>query len=260
MENWRWYITDLERRYITMKGKAQLTRMDEKGEPASPTADIRIEDPQEIQVLQDKCNQLAHVLGMDSVVLGEIGNHFLSSSPVEEFDESADVQSSLRSLLQEANSHVKRVENLLRRLDGTITLMRTMLDFRSLASLQHSTRMMTTLTRLSQHENFKIKELTQKATKDTEIMKWITLLTLVYLPASFVSSMMGMDYIRVPSGPGFSIQFKGEFWVFFVLTVILLLFTFAIYFWYIRRNRKLEKNTANMYMERERTWSALVDA
>lgn len=52
---------------------------------------------------------------------------------------------------------------------------------------------------------------------------------------------MGMDYIKVHSkGNNFSIHFAGEFWVFFVLTFILLAITMTLYFWYLRHNRKLE--------------------
>lgn len=46
---------------------------------------------------------------------------------------------------------------------------------------------------------------------------------------------MGMNYISVHSQP-FSVQFAGEFWIFFIVTSVLLLFTLFVYWWYIRRN------------------------
>lgn len=44
-----------------------------------------------------------------------------------------------------------------------------------------------TLSCLAQEENNRMRVLTEKATRDTDVVKWITFLTLVYLPASFVS-------------------------------------------------------------------------
>ena len=46
---------------------------------------------------------------------------------------------------------------------------------------------MTEITRLSRFENAMMIKLTKRAARDTEIMKTLTILALVYLPASFVS-------------------------------------------------------------------------
>jgi hypothetical protein len=46
---------------------------------------------------------------------------------------------------------------------------------------------MTELTQLSQDENAILIQLSKKASKDADTIKFLTLLTLVYLPASLVS-------------------------------------------------------------------------
>lgn len=46
---------------------------------------------------------------------------------------------------------------------------------------------MTEMTRLTQVDNYMMVGLTKKASRDTDALKIITLLTLIYLPASFVS-------------------------------------------------------------------------
>jgi uncharacterized membrane protein len=51
--------------------------------------------------------------------------------------------------------------------------------------------------------------------------------------------MMGMGYINVENAKKFSIEIAGEFWVFVVLTIVLLLFTLAPYFWHNRRQQLL---------------------
>ncbi|KAJ4302791.1 hypothetical protein N0V90_001682 [Kalmusia sp. IMI 367209] len=112
---------------------------------------------------------------------------------------------------------------LLKRLDGTIAL--------------HNSRMMTQISRLTNNENAMMRELTEKATKDADAVKWLTFITLIYLPASFVATMMGMGYINVrKTSHFFAIHFTGEFWIFFVLTMVFLIMTMALYFYFIRRN------------------------
>lgn len=235
MEKWRWYISNLEKKYLDMKDKAQLTWVDEKGANDIVMTDIQFEDTQEIQVLQDKSQQLAHLFGMDRTILRDMLNRLLTTTATNESQSRAEADF-MSAMLAEADIQMSRVENLLRRLDGTIALVRTIVDFRCLASLENNSSKMTELTRLARFESAMMIELTKRSTRDTEIMKTLTILALVYLPASFVSSMMGMDYINVHSaGRSISIHFEGEFWIFLLLTTILLLITLGFYRLWIRR-------------------------
>ena len=179
--------------------------MDEKG--GNDRTDIQFEDTQEIQVLQDKCQQLAHLFGIDRTILQDMLNRLLTTNAVEESRIRAEADS-MSAVLAEANIQMSRVENLLKRLDGTIALVcdvslknipssialliyftqvRTIVDFRCLASLENNSSIMTEIIRLSRFESCMMTKLTQRATRDTEIMKMLTVLALVYLPASFVS-------------------------------------------------------------------------
>lgn len=239
-ENWRWYITDLEKRYLTMKDKAQLTRMDDKGEKGTSTADIRFEDTQEIQVLQDKCQQVAHDFDMDRKIIQDMQSQFAAMHSDAAQEPESDF---ILALVAEADIQMRRVNSMLKRLDGTIALIRTILDFQCLASLQHNSRMMTEMTRLTRQENRMMVQITKKASRDQDILKVITLIALVYLPASFVSSMMAMGYISVEDiGGKVSIHFEGEFGIFIVLTVVFLICTLAPYFWYILHIRVHESD------------------
>jgi hypothetical protein len=57
--------------------------------------------------------------------------------------------------------------------------------------------------------------------------------------------MMGMQYINVESAKKLSIKIAGEFWVFVILTAVLLLCTLFPYFLYIRRYRVDENQESN---------------
>lgn len=51
---------------------------------------------------------------------------------------------------------------------------------------------------------------------------------------------MSMGYISIETTKKFSIEIKGEFWVFVVLAAVLLLCTLSPYFWHLRRQRAAE--------------------
>ena len=64
---------------------------------------------------------------------------------------------------------------------------RTILDFKCLASLRTNNRMMTEMTQMSRDEGQAMLKLSEKTSRDTDVMKILTLLALIYLPASFVA-------------------------------------------------------------------------
>ena len=103
------------------KDKAHLTRVDEKGENDMVMTDIQFEDTQEIQVLQDKCQQLAHLFGMDRTILRDMLDQLLTTTDANEGQNRSEADL-MSAMVVEANTQMSRVENLLKRLDGTIAL------------------------------------------------------------------------------------------------------------------------------------------
>ncbi|KAI9766199.1 MAG: hypothetical protein M1839_005015 [Geoglossum umbratile] len=85
-----------------------------------------------------------------------------------------------------------------------------------------------------------ILSLTQDTVDDSATVRVVTIVTLIYVPASFVSSILGMNLFAFqgPSGGGFTVS--RQFWVFIALTVPLMILTVGS--WYLFTNkRKKEK-------------------
>ncbi|KAL9079987.1 MAG: hypothetical protein Q9157_001184 [Trypethelium eluteriae] len=137
-------------------------------------AEIRFEDIQAIQFLQDKFQELAHVFDMDRRILRDLQNRLgmLTAGEHRKGDDS----DLLRALLADSNIQMSRINSMLKRLDATIALVC-----------------------LSGSE--------KKVTKENRF-----------------------------------VQIDGEFWVFIVLTSVLLSVTFGAYVWYLRRHRAYLKN------------------
>jgi len=104
-------------------------------------------------------------------------------------------------------------------------------------------------------------ELSQKAHQDGRALKTITLLTLVYLPATFVAvsnsqiplsqtqaaheiqTLLSMNYIKFTSQDGHIVlELANEMWIFTLLTVVLLVLTMGYRkYWECRQAYKAEK-------------------
>ncbi|RFU26624.1 hypothetical protein B7463_g9721, partial [Scytalidium lignicola] len=72
--------------------------------------------------------------------------------------------------------------------------------------------------------------LTHKTIQEAQSMRTITVIALVYLPASFTASLMSMGYIHVDSLSGImKLGAMPEMWVYLAITLPLMVFTFLIW-------------------------------
>ncbi|KAF4634108.1 hypothetical protein G7Y89_g4004 [Cudoniella acicularis] len=81
--------------------------------------------------------------------------------------------------------------------------------------------------------------LTKDTVDDSATVRVITIVTLIYLPASFVCSFLGMNLFTFgsdPTNPSFGVS--KQFWVFFMLTVPLTILTVGIWFLFSHRRKK----------------------
>lgn len=138
---------------------------------------------------------------------------------------------------------------------------RSILDALASQALQASSRTTTELAGLAR-EDAKINAIfAKKATLDGRTLKTITILTLIYLPATFVAvsinaetfeskidrvkTLLGTQYIHIDPIPGqFTISIASEMWVFGILTIALLLMTIGIWLFWEWRNRLIDEATA----------------
>ncbi|EPE25310.1 Magnesium transport protein CorA, transmembrane region [Glarea lozoyensis ATCC 20868] len=78
--------------------------------------------------------------------------------------------------------------------------------------------------------------LTKDTVDDSASVRVVTIVTLIYLPASFVSSFLGMNLFDFNAeGGGFGMSSK--FWVFFVMAIPLTMVTIGIWFYISQKKR-----------------------
>ncbi|KAF2795498.1 hypothetical protein K505DRAFT_360140 [Melanomma pulvis-pyrius CBS 109.77] len=203
---WRWYLSYWEARLARLISKAHLSQVERpRDSEASATLKIEYGDVQDVQVIHDRMNMAKFILG-SNVRICECFH-----------------QMSVGLFLKELEQQLARADNLLERTKSASGLMQDILSFGGLDALRISNE-------IAEKDNKNMVMLTAKSQKDAKILKKITILTIVYLPASFVSQFLSMGYLKVNSASHpHSLNFAGEMWIFAVLTVTLVAFTLGLW-------------------------------
>lgn len=107
------------------KTKAQLSNVLEAGEKVPEWTDIRFDDTQDIQVLQDRFLQTHYHLTTNRIVMQELTLAFSSFTPAQRDDDQVQQnQRSLSSLIGEAEMQALRVTSISERVKATLALVR----------------------------------------------------------------------------------------------------------------------------------------
>ncbi|KAB8208458.1 hypothetical protein BDV34DRAFT_233333 [Aspergillus parasiticus] len=86
--------------------------------------------------------------------------------------------------------------------------------------------------------NDKMLQLTSEAFEDNATVRVVTLVTLIYLPASFVSTLLGMNLFEFGDSNGQGFTISKQFWIFVVAAVPLTMLTLGS--WYIITKRQVK--------------------
>ncbi|KIW11260.1 hypothetical protein PV08_10560 [Exophiala spinifera] len=257
---WRQYTSYLETQMTQLKTRAHLSSVSDKEPTGSlPTIRIEFEDTQDVKVLEDKLYRLRHVLNMNLQVCREVGvlfTQYRQSCDPGIMPATCPSDPATFGFIAEIEIQLERILTLKQRTEAVSDLMQKIIAFRALAALKTSSSMSTEIARLAQSDNKIMVDLATKSRDDAQILKTITILTMIYLPAAFVSvsnvsgilhdpsdiqdqQFLSMGYLDIRYGQHtISLHFAGEMWIFGILTVILLGVTIGSWLWLERRRRQ----------------------
>ena len=125
---------------------------------------------------------------------------------------------------------------------------------------RHQSDKATEMARLAAIDTFVMRELSRKAQRDSRTLKVITIVAMLYLPASFVSvsmtnaigpchfsngstmqTLLSMNYIHITNKHPYVLKIDREFLVFVVLTVCFLCVTIGVWLGFELRARRLDR-------------------
>ncbi|OJD40786.1 magnesium transport protein transmembrane region [Diplodia corticola] len=238
---WRAYLNELEEKLEFLKSKAHNSDTLNGVEKADSFTFLQYTDVQDLEVLHDKTLRIIHILTTNFDALRSLSfhlnRHSPSTHPVVDLTIVQDC-GRLQVCITEIALQRQRAETIVKRLDAVGQL--SLISVRALEALHSSGRISTGLMKLAQTDSNRMLDLSKKAHYDSRSLKTITVLTLVYLPASFASQLLSMGYVSLnrDKNPE-SLQFASEFWIFVVLTVILLVATIGA--WLLLEHRRAKR-------------------
>lgn len=130
-------------------------------------------------------------------------------------------------------STILRLETMKAKLKASTSLLSSLLE-------QNSGHALEVLGQESRKENAEMRELsermhklTEKATQDAAAVKVLTIMTLIYLPATVVSNFFSTSFVTTASSPGGAnhIVVLSDWWIFVVVSVPLTIIT--LYIWWV---------------------------
>ncbi|OCK86349.1 hypothetical protein K432DRAFT_341488 [Lepidopterella palustris CBS 459.81] len=225
---------------------------EEKHEPDEvelPTFSFR--DLQRIQFIEEKTNETLLVLKVNLNVLAELKEHYSSiGSQIYTYNEDcsgivARFIKRISSIEKDVRMQLSRVKTLLRLLADRKNLLYGILQYQSMEASkllaeksQHSTDNMEDMTK-GMHK------IAQKTQQETVSMRIITLVTLFFLPGTFISTLMSTDIFKFETGnSGKTQKFvqTGALQLFMSITIPLMVLTFGawygVYWWVNHREKK----------------------
>jgi hypothetical protein len=245
-----------------------------------PKLKIEFGDTQDIQVVHDKLHTVNQVLDSNLRVIKAIASLLREHSAVEARPPSRQPDAHISGpafCVAELEMQSRRVQTLFQRINAASGLvfspfcahaipldspglqMQNIIAFRGLEALKTGSTISTEIARLAQSDNKLMLDLTTKSRQDARTLKTITILTMIYLPASFVSVRAPPRSIRISAadedhtGQQFlsmgyiglhythhrvSLHFASEMWIFGVLTILLLAVTIGSWLWLDMRQRR----------------------
>ncbi|OCT51222.1 hypothetical protein CLCR_08291 [Cladophialophora carrionii] len=182
--DWRWYMQWLE---DSVDKETQATILENRNEKVRSTV-YTPSDLQRIQIWEEKANEVITTLESNASVLGAILDYYLALAQNAKFplrsnnaDDFKMFAAQLKDLIADSNMQKNRAKLLV-----------NIASQRKILILQY----------LQSQASEKMETLTMMAQKEAVAMRIVTVVTLIYLPATFVSTFFSTDVVKYQNGSG----------------------------------------------------------
>lgn len=234
LTSWRPYIADLTKDIQQQSDRALLAMVEDN-------EDFKFLDYDQEQELKQVEDQIVDILvSLDSTLdtitaLLNIYEHFnktfrrdLEGSSIDDWDA---IKLTFREKQQDIIYMKQKVEALSSKLQGTKALVSTLLD----RANGHTLKL---LGEEANQENMIMRQLAEKSNRDSSVVKTLTIITLIYLPATVVSNFYSTQFVTQKQvGDSYAVVYSHNAWLFFAISVPLTIFTLVV--WYLWANWSL---------------------
>jgi hypothetical protein len=230
--NWRPYLVDLAAETDQHAAQSLGASQDDEG----PISMAECGERQELMLLDEKMLNAELVIKATTNTVQYLLEFHRSTQKLEVEQRVVNddfIAFVLLDQLHELDLNSLRVEALRARLQGITNLVSSFLDLNSGFALQGLAKESRKENEEMRHLSERMHELTKKSTQDAAAVKVLTILTLIYLPATVVSNFFSTSFVDSQTSPGGSshLVVSNEWWILVAVAVPLTLLT--LYIWYV---------------------------
>ncbi|KAK3387402.1 hypothetical protein B0H63DRAFT_521456 [Podospora didyma] len=224
---WKDYIHSLEQKLTTIEHKALFSKV---GVACSHDFDLTFRDFQLLKRLHMQLLRGNYLLDMSANAV-ELFKTRSTDSALDDHDHGM-----FRDYTEQVRAQKHALERLLHVSDHVSQTLSQILQYRNDEAVQKTSdlirqhnKSIEELTRMSARDGEAIVELTRKSQQDSRVVKVLTVVASLYLPAAMVASVFNSNLVQTvtPSQEEESANFRisAQFWLFPVFTLALLLVT-----------------------------------
>lgn len=151
-----------------------------------------------------------------------------------------------------ATEQIQRLSAILEMLGSTSTLVHHMSEVRSLEALEENAYIATELSQRTEAGNQLMFTIAKKSYKDAHTLKMITIVTLMYLPISFIAQFLSAGYVTLSkeeTGGKLTLHVSEDIVIFIVLSVVFLAVTLGAWRALEHKHRIVDRRSATFYMQ-----------
>jgi len=239
LSNWDSYAKFLDQKIDVIQNSVRFAST-----TVNKSEQVKFKDMQNLHYYIDLLLRGSYSLGSNIAVLENLSEYADHRQPLDAEDTKKHhtfFKRVISGKIKEQQMLKERFEHLHSRGESLALLLRDAIALRDNEIMKHHSILMS-------RESLLMKKMTQKSTEEAHTVKTITLVTLVYLPASFTASFLGMGYIHVGSiTDGYlKINTSKDILVYLAITLPLMVLTLLGWFiWDVYSRKKHRQSEAN---------------
>ncbi|RVD86400.1 uncharacterized protein DFL_004679 [Arthrobotrys flagrans] len=222
-KNWRPYIKYLEDAFSRITEKGFYSDLNPETNSSDPK--INFSDVREIHYFMDKLRTRLQLIQMDYQIakkvqqlLRRLRNRWIQETALNILTPRLeDVCDRFEQHLYDLAGHESRINMLLMRANDISRLIQQIIDCRTGQFSQATNDKLNRLVSSAVGQGESIHLLAQKGSKDTKMMKLFTIVTVIFLPGTFIASIFGTNFFAFSSESNHLIV-ASNIWIYFLIS------------------------------------------
>ncbi|KAI1323354.1 hypothetical protein F5Y16DRAFT_403550 [Xylariaceae sp. FL0255] len=232
IQTWVDYIDYIYSKLDELSEKAYHSRV---GKPTLTDYSVHFQDCQRIEMLRVEVLRASRVLDSSVEIVRGCQLRAQRLSRIFCIEVDLTVQNLLKVQEHELQGYKSTFGEILERMKGVSRLLEKILESRHDETMRKQTQLLTDLARDQARTNDKVAELQDEMAKESRLLKSLTIMATLYLPASLVLSFFGSNLVQAQdadqSGKSWNIVLVQEAWLAIVAPAPLVLATLVFILW-----------------------------